>query len=91
MTAEYLDPSFLIKKASGRSRLVTAFAEVGQYAKPQPSLMPDVESTLCGIAIWQYIITTDMTSAFNQIPLDKDFMKYCGVTMPCKGIRVYTR
>ena len=81
MTVEYLDPSFLVKKPSGGSRLVTAFAEVGQYAKPQPSLMPDVESTL----------HTDLTSAFNQIPVDKDFMKYCGVAMSHKRIRVYTR
>ena len=50
VTVEYLNPSFLVKKPSGGSRLVTAFAEVGQYAKPQPSLMPDVESTLHTIA-----------------------------------------
>ena len=91
VTVEYLNPSFLVKKPSGGSRLVTAFAEVGQYAKPQPSLMPDVESTLRTIASWQYIITTDLTSAFYQIPLDKDSMKYCGVATPYKGIRVYTR
>ena len=90
MTVEYLNPSFLVKKPSGGSRLVTAFAEVGQYAKPQPSLMPDVESTLRTIASWQYIITTDLTSAFYQTPLDKDSMKYCGVAKPYKGIRVYT-
>ncbi|MEO1148065.1 MAG: retropepsin-like aspartic protease [Cyanobacteria bacterium J06638_22] len=30
---EYVNPSFLIKKPSGGSRLVTAFAEVGQYRK----------------------------------------------------------
>ena len=91
VTAEYLNPSFLVKKPSGGSRLVTAFSEVGQYAKPQPSLMPDVESTLRTIAIWQCIITTYLTSVFYQIPLDKDSMKYCGVATPYKGIRVYTR
>ena len=53
--------------------------------------MPDVESTLRTIASWQYIITIDLTSAFYQIPLDKDSMKYCGVATPYKGIRVYTR
>ena len=89
MTVEYLNPSFLVKKPSGGSRLVTALAEVGQYAKPQPSLMPEVESTLHTIASWQYIISTDLTSAFYQIPLDKDSMKYCGVATPYKGIRVY--
>ena len=32
---EYLNPSFLIKKRSGGYRLVTAFADVGCYSKPQ--------------------------------------------------------
>ena len=43
ITAEYLNPSFLVKKTSGGFRLVTAFAEVGRYSKPQLSLMPDVD------------------------------------------------
>ena len=41
-SVEYLNPSFLVKKQSGGSRLATAFADVGRYSKPQPSLMPDV-------------------------------------------------
>ena len=70
---------------------MTAFSEVGQYAKPQPSLMPDVDSTLCQIARWKFVITTDLTSAFYQIPLSKGSMKYCGVVTPFRGVRVYTR
>ena len=49
---------------SGGSRLITAFADVGRYSKPQPSLMPDVDSTLRHIAQWKHIIATDLTSAF---------------------------
>ena len=64
VVAEYLNPSFLVKKPSGGFRLVTAFTDVGRYAKPQPCLMPDVDSTLRQITQWQYIITTDMSSAF---------------------------
>ena len=56
ITAEYLNPSFLVKKTSGGFRLVTAFAEVGRYSKPQLSLMPDVDSTLRSIARWKYLI-----------------------------------
>jgi hypothetical protein len=37
---EYLNPSFLVKKPNGGHRFVTAFADVGRYTKPQPSLMP---------------------------------------------------
>ncbi len=91
IVAEYLNPSFLIQKPSGGTRLVTAFAEVGRYAKPQPSLMPDVDTTLRQIAQWKYLIHTDLTSAFYQLPLSKPSMKYCGVATPFKGVRVYAR
>ena len=46
VAVEYLNPSFLIKKPNGSFRLVTAFADVGRYSKPQPSLMPVVDSIL---------------------------------------------
>ena len=91
VTVEYLNPSFLVKKPSGGHRLVTAFADVGRYSKPQPSLMPNVDTTLRTIAPWKYIIKTDLTRAFYQIPLSKASRKYCGVATPFKGIRVYTR
>jgi hypothetical protein len=66
---EYLNPSFLVKKGSGDFRLVTAFAEVARYSKPQPSLMPNVDSVLRKIGQWTFIATTDLTKAFYQIPL----------------------
>ncbi|XP_044173496.1 uncharacterized protein LOC114951707 [Acropora millepora] len=91
ITVEYLNPSFLVKKPSGGNRLVTAFADVARYSKPQPSLMPDVDSTLRTIAPWRYMIKTDLTRAFYQIPLSKSSLKYCGVATPFRGIRVYTR
>ena len=91
MTVEHLNPSFLVKKSNGGYRLVPAFADVGRYSKPQPSLMPDVDSTLRHIAQWKHIITTDLTSAFYQIPLARDSMKHCGVATPFCGVRVYIR
>ena len=91
MAVEYLNPSFLVRKSNGGSRLVTAFTEVGRDSKPQPSLMPDVDSTLRSIACWKYIVVSDLTSAFYQIPLANDSRKYCGVGTPFCGVRVYTR
>ena len=64
---------------------------MGRYSKPQPFLMPNVDSTLRRIAQWKYIISSDLTSAFYQIPLSKSSMKYCGVATPFRGVRVYTR
>ena len=91
INVEYVNPTFLVKKSDGRFRTVTAFADIGRFAKPTPSLMPDVESTIRTIAQWKYIICTDMSSAYFQIPLCKDSMKYCGVVTPYRGVRVYTR
>ena len=90
ITVEYLNPSFLVKKPSGGHRLVTAFADVARYSKPQPSLMPDVDTTLRTIAPWRYMIKTDLTRAFYQIPPSKSSLKYCGVATPFRGIRSTT-
>ena len=75
ITVEYLNPSFLVKKPSDGHRLVTAFADVAQYSKPQPSLMPDVNTTLHTITPWHYLIKTDLTQAFYQIPLSQSSLK----------------
>ena len=88
VSVEYLNPSFLVKKPSGSYRLVTAFEDVGLYSKPQPSLMPDVDSTLRTIIPWKYLLKSDLSRAFYQIPLSKASMKYCGVATPFRGIRV---
>ena len=60
-------------------------------AAGQQSLMPDVDSTLQTIAKWKYIIVTDLTKAFHQTPLPKSSIKYCGVAIPFRGTRFYTR
>ena len=60
IAVEYVNPSFLIAKPNGGHRLVTAFADVGRYSKPQPSLMPDVDSTLRHIAQWKYVCISDL-------------------------------
>ena len=91
VNVEYLNPSFLVKKRNGGHRLVTAFTDVGRYSKPQPSLMPDVDSTLRKIAQWKHIATTDLSNAFYQIPLSRESLRYCGVVTPFRGVRVYAR
>ena len=90
-TIEYLNSSFLVTKPSGGHQLVTAFADVARYSKPQPSLMSEVETTFRTIAKWKYLIVTDLTSAFYQIPLAKESMKSYGVATPFRGVRAYTR
>ena len=62
-----LNASFLVRKLPGGHQLVTAFANVARYSKLQPSLMPDIDTTLRTIALWKYLIKTDLTRAFYQI------------------------
>ncbi len=88
---EYLNPSFLVETFSGGHRLVTAFTDVARYSKLQPSVKPDVDKTLCTIGPWRYMIQTDLTRAFYQIPLSQSSLKYCGVAIPFREILVYKR
>ncbi len=91
VTVEYLNLPFLVNKPGGGTRLVTSFGEIAKYCKPQPSLMPDMDSVLRAIGGWKLIIKTDLLKAYLQIPLSRASMKYCGIATPYKGIRVYTR
>ena len=53
--------------------------------------MPDVDGALRTIAPWKYLIKSDLSRAFYQIPLSKASMKYCGVATPFRGFHVYNR
>ena len=53
--------------------------------------MPDVDSTLRTIAPWKYLIKSDLSRAFYQIPLSKASIKYYGDATPFGGIHVYNR
>ena len=68
ITVEYLNPSFLVKKPSGGHRLETAFADVARYSKLQPSLMPDVNTTLRTITPWRAL--SDQNRSHESILLD---------------------
>jgi len=61
VTVENVSPSFLVNHPDKPdSRFVTAFNGIAQYAKTQPSMMSNVDSTLRTIAGWRYIIQTDL-------------------------------
>ena len=71
--------------------LLKSFGEVAQYAKPQPSLLPNVDETLRAIGQWRYLIETDFSSVCYRIPLSQVSMKITDVCTPFRGIRTYTR
>lgn len=87
----HCNPSFLVKKSSGGSRLVTSFGPVAEYALVPPTITTDVEDVLRQVGQWRYLIKTDLKSAYYQIPLDRDSMKYVGINTPYKGTYVYQR
>lgn len=72
-TVEYLNPSFLVKKVT----VVTASSP--PYSKPQPSLMPDVDTTLRK----SHSRSTSLLLT-SQMP----FTKSLRVATPFRGVRV---
>lgn len=52
INVEYLNTSFFVKNPPCGYRLV---ADVRYYSKPQPSLMPDVQSILRSIGKWKHL------------------------------------
>ena len=70
---------------------MTDFGDVGRYSKPQHSLLSDTDSVLRSITRWKYLIKTDLTQSYYQIPISHTSLKFCGIPTPYKGIRVYTR
>ena len=91
ISVEYVSPSFLIAKPAGGHRLVTAFTGISQYVKPQPSISPNVDDVLRQIGQWRFLIKTNLTRAYYQIPLLKGSQKYVGVNTPYRGVYVYQR
>ena len=88
---KFVSPSFLRKKPDGTNRFITAFNELGSYTKVLPTTGPTSNDVLRRLSAFRFIIKTDLTKAFFQIPLDKESMAYLGTITPFKGIRVYTR
>ena len=89
VVVEHVSISFLVKKANGGHRLVTAFTSLGPYCKTLPVTMSTVDDVLRMMGNWRYVITTDLRDAFYQIPLEHSSMKWCGTMTPYRGLRVY--
>ena len=82
-------PSFLVKKPSGGYRFVTAFNELGQYARIFPTVSNSCDDVLRKLSSWKYIIRSDLTKSFFQIPVSKSSILYLGTVTLFKGLRVY--
>ena len=87
----FSSPSFLVIKPDGTHRFVTAFNELGQYTTVLPTSSPTSDDVLRRLSTFKFIVKTDLTKSFFQIPLTKASMPYLGTVTPFKGVRVYMR
>ena len=87
----YTSPSFLVKKPQGGHRLVTAFNDLGCYTRILPTASTSCNDVLRRLSSWKYLIKSDLTKSFFQIPVTKSSMQYLGTVTPFKDLRVYTR
>jgi len=88
---KFVSPSFLVKKPNGGFRFVTAFNNLGQYARILPTANISCDHVLRRLSSFKYLIKTDFTKSFYQIRLAKSSMPYLATVTPIKGIRVYLR
>ena len=87
----YSSPSLLVKKPLGGYRLCTAFNELSQYTRILPTASTSPNEVLRKLSRWKYMVKSDLTKSFYQIPVSKSSMKFLGTSTPFKGLRVYTR
>ena len=88
---KFVSPSFLRKKPDGSYRFVTAFNNLGQYVRITPTATMKSDDVLNRLSNYKYIIKTDFTKSFFQIPVTKKSMPYLATVTPFKGLRVYLR
>ena len=91
VVVEHVSPSFLVPKPSGGERCVTSFVGLASFTKPPPSKATRCEDVMRFLARFKFVIKSDMTNQFYQLPVTRASMKYLGTMTPFKGLRVYTR
>ena len=88
---KFVSPSFLVRKPDGSSGFVTAFSNLNPYVRLLPTATVSCDDILRRLSSFRFLIKTDLTKSFFQIPLDKSSIPYVGTVTPFKGLRVYLR
>ena len=78
----HTSPSFLVKKSKGGHHLVTSFVELNKFIKPLSTRLTPPDEALRITANWNYIIVSDLKSAFFQIKAEKDSIKWLRTVLP---------
>ena len=89
ITVVHTSPSFLVKKSSDSYRLATSFVELNKFIRPMPARLSTTNDVLTALGRWNYLIKTDLKSAYFQIRMDRNSKKWLGTNSPFKGMYVY--
>ena len=80
-----------MKKPDGDFRFVTAFNNLSQYVCLTATATMSCDDVLRRLSTFKYVIKTDFTKSFFQIPLTKSSVPYLATVTPFKGLRVHLR
>ena len=86
INVRFVSPSFLVKNPDGR---VTTFNNLSQYVRLTPTATISCDEVLRRLSTFRYVIKTDFTKSFFQIPLAKGSIPYLATVTAFKGLRVY--
>ena len=89
--SEWSTPIVMAKKANGGYRLCLDFRKLNAVSKKDAYPIPYMSDILKQLKASKYISTTDLSSAFNPIPLDEACQEYTAFTVPGRGLFQFVR
>ena len=81
----------MAKKANSGYRLYLDFRKLNAVSKKDAYTIPYMSEILKQLKASKYISTIDLSSAFNQIPLDEACQEYTAFTVPDRGLFQFVR
>ena len=81
----------MAKKANGGYRLCLDFRKLNAVSKKDVYPIPYMSDIFKQLKASKYISTIDLSSAFNQNPLDEACQEYTAFTVPGKGLFQFVR
>ena len=89
--SEWSTPIVMAKKANDGYRLYLDFRKLNAVSKKDAYPIPYMSDILKQLKASKYISTIDLSSAFNQIPLDEACQEYTAFTVPGSGLFQFVR
>ena len=84
-------PVVMVRKSNGKYRFCIDFRKVNMVSKPDAYPLPNMDQILRKLQCARYISTLDLSSAYHQIPLQKESKPITAFTVPGMGLFQFTR